>query len=148
MESKALVKSTNCNVAYKINMMLYGNVCMYIHLSVRIYVLTHIHTHTHIHSPLMVRETWVQSHHTKDFKKWYLIPPCLTLSNIRYVSSIKWSNPEKELHPPQHLGVVAFKKAAFWSPSTTVANVTYFIIFTQPLRSGRIWHKVNFLSGV
>ena len=21
---------------------------------------------------------------------------------------------------------------------------TYFIIFTQPLRSGRIWHKVNF----
>ena len=22
------------------------------------------------------------------------------------------------------------------------------IIFTQPLRSGRIWHKVNFLSGV
>ena len=25
---------------------------------------------------------------------------------------------------------------------------TYLIIFTQPLRSGRIWHKVNFLSGV
>ena len=23
-----------------------------------------------------------------------------------------------------------------------------FIIFTQPLRSGRIWHKVNFLSGL
>ena len=23
-----------------------------------------------------------------------------------------------------------------------------FIIFIQPLRSGRIWHKVNFLSGV
>ena len=22
------------------------------------------------------------------------------------------------------------------------------ILFTQPLRSGRIWHKVNFLSGV
>ena len=25
---------------------------------------------------------------------------------------------------------------------------TRFIIFTQPLRSGRIGHKVNFLSGV
>ena len=25
--------------------------------------------------------------------KWYLIPPCLTLSNIRYVSRVKWSNP-------------------------------------------------------
>ena len=23
-----------------------------------------------------------------------------------------------------------------------------FIIFTRPLRSGKIWHKVNFLSGV
>ena len=28
-------------------------------------------------------------------KKWYLIPPCLTLSIIKYVSEIKWSNPEK-----------------------------------------------------
>ena len=36
-----------------------------------------------------------RSRHTKDFKKWYLIPPCLTLSNIRYVSRIKWSNPGK-----------------------------------------------------
>ena len=27
--------------------------------------------------------------------KWYLIPPCLTLSNIRYVSRVKWSNPGK-----------------------------------------------------
>ena len=26
-----------------------------------------------------------RSHHTKDFKKWYLIPPCLALSDIRYV---------------------------------------------------------------
>ena len=24
----------------------------------------------------------------KDFKKWYLIPPCLTLSNIRYISRV------------------------------------------------------------
>ena len=33
--------------------------------------------------------------HTKDFKKWYLMPPCLTLSIIRYGSSVKWSNPGK-----------------------------------------------------
>ena len=25
-------------------------------------------------------------------KKWYLIPPCLTLSTIRHVSRVKWSN--------------------------------------------------------
>ena len=33
------------------------------------------------------------------FKKWYLIPPCLTLSNIRYVSRAKWSNPRKGVAP-------------------------------------------------
>ena len=31
----------------------------------------------------------------KTLKKWYLIPPCLTLSNIRYISRVKWSNPGK-----------------------------------------------------
>ena len=31
----------------------------------------------------------------KKFKKWYLVPPWLTLSNIRYVSRVKWSNPRK-----------------------------------------------------
>ena len=30
-----------------------------------------------------------------DSKKWYLIPSCLTLSNIRYISRVKWSNPGK-----------------------------------------------------
>ena len=35
------------------------------------------------------------SNYTKDFK-WYLIPPCQTLSIIRYGSRIKWSNPGKE----------------------------------------------------
>ena len=29
-------------------------------------------------------------------KKWYLIPPCLTLSIIRYVSRVKWGNPGNE----------------------------------------------------
>ena len=32
-------------------------------------------------------------------KKWYLIPPCLTLSIISYVSRVKWSNPGKEVAP-------------------------------------------------
>ena len=35
----------------------------------------------------------------KNFKKWYLIPPCLTLSNIRYVSRVKWSSPGKGVVP-------------------------------------------------
>ena len=47
-------------------------------------------------SPI-VRETGVQSQVVsyQRLKKWYLIPPCLTLSNIRYVSRVKWSNPGK-----------------------------------------------------
>ena len=31
--------------------------------------------------------------------KWYLIPPWLTLSNIRSVTRVKWSNPGKGVAP-------------------------------------------------
>ena len=78
------------------------------------------------------RETCVQSQVTsyQRLLKWHLIPPCLTLSNIRYVSRVKWSNPGKGVAPPLHLGVVAIEKGAFWSPSTTVANFTYFRVIS------------------
>ena len=33
-----------------------------------------------------------RSHHTKVLKKCYLIPPCLILRIIRYVSRVKWGN--------------------------------------------------------
>ena len=72
----------------------------------------------------MVRETWIQ-YQVASYRrllKWYLILPYLTLSNIRYLSRAKWSNPGKEVAPSLHLGVVAIKKGAFWSPSTTVAS--------------------------
>ena len=32
-------------------------------------------------------------------KKWYLILPCLTLSIIRFISRVKWSNPRKRVEP-------------------------------------------------
>ena len=49
----------------------------------------------------MVRETWVQSQVAsyQRLQKLYLIPPCLTLSNIKYVSRVKWSNPGKGVAP-------------------------------------------------
>ena len=31
--------------------------------------------------------------------KWYLVPPCLTLNIIRYISRVKWSNPGKGVVP-------------------------------------------------
>ena len=35
----------------------------------------------------------------KTLKELYLIPPCLTLSIIRYVSRVKWDNPGKRVVP-------------------------------------------------
>ena len=58
-----------------------------------------------------------RSSHTKDSKKWYLLPPSLTLSIIRYGSMVKWSNPGN--------GVGAIEKGTFGSPLTKVANFTY-----------------------
>ena len=45
----------------------------------------------------MARETWVQSQveSYQRLKKWYLMPPYLTLSIKGYRSRVKWSNPEK-----------------------------------------------------
>ena len=78
----------------------------------------------------MVQETWVQSQVViPKTLKWYLIPLCLTLSNIRYVSRVKWSNPGKGVAPALHLGVVAFEKGAFQSLSTTVTNFTYILFY-------------------
>ena len=49
----------------------------------------------------MAREIWVQSQveSYQRLKKWYLMPPCLTLSIIRYGSRVKWSNPVKGVAP-------------------------------------------------
>ena len=44
-----------------------------------------------VESPLMARETGfnLKSSNTKHSKKWFLMPPCLTLSIIRYGSRVK-----------------------------------------------------------
>ena len=49
----------------------------------------------------MARETWVQSQveSYQWLKKWYLMPPCLTLTIIRYGLRVKWSNPGKGVAP-------------------------------------------------
>ena len=74
----------------------------------------------------MIWETWVQPQVVsyQRLQKLYLISPCLTLSNIRYVSRVKWSNPGKGLAPLLRLGVVSIEKGSFRSPSTRVAKFT------------------------
>ena len=49
----------------------------------------------------MAWKTWVQSQveSYQRLKKWYFMPPCLTLSIIRYESRVKWSNPGKGVAP-------------------------------------------------
>ena len=44
---------------------------------------------------------WVQSQveSYQRFKKWYLMPPCLILSIIRYGSRVKWVSLEKGVAP-------------------------------------------------
>ena len=44
----------------------------------------------------------------------------------QYKVRVKWNNSGKELCPPLLLGAVATEKGAFGSPSTQVANFTYF----------------------
>ena len=77
------------------------------------------------------RETLVQSQidSFQILKKWYLMFPCLTLSIIRYGSTVRGAIQGKEQHPPLHLGVVAIEKGSFWSLSITVANFTYIYIY-------------------
>ena len=48
--------------------------------------------------------------------KWYLIPPCLTLSNIRYVSRVKWSNPGNGVAPSPKP-----RCSSYWKGSLLVA---------------------------
>ena len=62
----------------------------------------------------MVRETWVQSlvKSYQRLKKWYLIPPCLTLSNIRHVSRVKWNNPEKGEVPSSTCRCSSYRKGS------------------------------------
>ena len=73
----------------------------------------------------MVRETWDWTQVTsyQRLSKWYLIPPCLTVSNIRYVSRVKWSNPGKWVAPSPTTQCSSNQKE-----SLLVANFTYLLI--------------------
>ena len=84
----------------------------------------------------MVQETRVQSQveSYQRLKKWYLIPPCLTLGNIRYESSVKGSNPGKGVAPSPTL-----RCSSYWKGSLRIAlaNYTYLLYQLQ-------WHVICF----
>ena len=66
----------------------------------------------------MVRETWVQSQveSYQKFFKCYLVRLCFTLSNIRYVSRVKWNNSGKGVAPP-----TTPRCRSYWKESLLVA---------------------------
>ena len=53
------------------------------------------------------------------------MPPCLTLSIIRYGSRVKWNNPGKGVAASLHLGVVAIEEGAFGLPLTKGRQLIY-----------------------
>ena len=72
-------------------------------------------------------------------QNWYSMPPCLTLSIIRYGSRVSGAIQGKEWHPPLHVGAVAIEKEAFGSASTTVCRLIYIylsLILISVLRDG------------
>ena len=69
---------------------------------------------------------WSQVESYQRLKKWYLMPPCLTLSIIRYGSRVKWSSTGKGVTPsPTH------RYRSYWKGSLRVildcgvANFTF-----------------------
>ena len=98
----------------------------------------------------MVWETKVQSQveSYQRLKKWYLIPPCLTLSIIRYGSRVKWSKPKNGVVPSPTLSCCSYWKWSLWvtldyghqlylSPN----NLLHKILF--PLLSKELWSRMN-----
>ena len=95
-----------------------------------IYIMTH---------SLIAQETGVQSQveSYQRLKKWYLIPTCLTLSIIKYVSRVKLRNPRKRV-------ASSLKPwwSSYWKGSLQVAldyGRQLYIYFT--------WHIVGTLTG-
>ena len=65
---------------------------------------------------LIARETGVR-YHVESYqrpKKWYLMPPCLTFSIIRYGSRVKWSNARKEVAPFPTAWCSSYWKGILW----------------------------------
>ena len=76
------------------------------------------------------RETEIQSlvETCQRLKKLYLIPLCLTLSIIRYISRVKWSNPGKGVAPSS-----IPRRTSDWKRSFRVALDYGCYLYTSPL---------------
>ena len=98
---------------------------MYIYMCVCVCVLA-----AWLECSLMAQETGVHSQveSYQRLKKWYLIPPCLTLSIIRYGSRVK-SNPRKGVAPFPTPRFVAIEKDPSGHPrQSSPTLLTYYYV--------------------
>ena len=85
---------------------------------------------------------WVQSQveSYQRLKNWYLIPPCLTFSIIRYVSRVKWSNPGNGVVPSP-----TPRCSSYWKGSLRVALdygcQLYLLIFWETCKYSRYFNS-------
>ena len=63
--------------------------------------------------------------------KMVLDTALLNTQHYKVWIKVKWSDSGKGVAPPLHLHIVAIEKGAFESPSTKVANFTYFTSYTS-----------------
>ena len=88
-------------------------------ISVKNYYHNTVHSEWVECSPIVMEDLGsIPGHVYQRLRKWYLIPPCLTLSNTRYVSRLKWRNPGKGVAPSP-----TPRCSSYWKGSILVALV-------------------------
>ena len=87
---------------------------VWLNLGLNLGLLGHCWTFYQVNGLLRKPGFSLRSSQTKDSKTWYLMPPCLTLSIIRSVSRVKWSNPGKEVVPSPTSRCSSYWKGILW----------------------------------
>ena len=72
-------------------------------------------------------------------KKWYLMPPCLTLSIISYGSSVKWSNPGKGVVPSPIPWCSSYRKAKLRVTLDYGRQLYFYFISTKSRKHSNAW---------
>ena len=75
--------------------------------------------------------------------EWYLIPPGLTLTNIRYVSRGKWSNPGKGVVPSPTPWCSSYWKGSLLVTLDYSRQLSYLLIYIYTYKYSYIWLVVS-----
>ena len=95
----------------------------------------------------MARETRVQSQieSYQRLKNWYLMPPCLTLSIIRYGSRIKWNNPGTGVAPSPTPWCSSYRKGSLQVALNYGHQLYFLLIYPTPPPQGQFISGVKFI---